>query len=569
MPTIDRPDDISTAGRPAFLDDYAAPRVKRRITPVSRTPVTARLGDVWHAAASRGGGQQVLVDRPADIDPQGATRRSYAEWAQLVDDLAGSLWRAGVRPWDRVAVMKANHLDVALLGSAAARLGAVPALLAWTHTPDVARALLSRLDRPFLITDAVRVDQCDLDESVVRDLTARTISVDATPGRPDILPWADLRGAAHRPPTLRAENEPMVITHTSGTTGIPKLVMHSADSARSLALVEAERWPVFGLRTRDTMAFADPYCHQRMTTGLAAMATVTPELLMISDPLAPEAKALLLERPPTVMETLPNVYLAWEDFARDPARPFRDVRVFINSFDAIHTRTIRTFLHATDRRMPLWIQSWSQSEAGAMVIRPYTRRSVRPRGHRPPPTQALGHPIPSVCKIRAVDPETGRQLPAGQVGLIEVSQPGRCLAYVGEQQRHRDKRNGEWWNTGDLGVLDRFGAVRLIDREVDRIPGTSALELEDVLLDRLPQTTEVIVLPNGGSLPVPVLSTVDDEPVTAADWQRATADLPPMAAPVHIRWDDFPRTATWKVRRIHLRERLLHDAHALGLGRWT
>jgi hypothetical protein len=154
--------------------------------------------------------------------------------------------------------------------------------------------------------------------------------------------------------------------------------------------------PVFGLRADDTVAFCDPYCHQRITTGLLAMATVTPRMMMLSEPFGPAVRRLLGDPPPTVVETLPNIYLAWEGLASDPAQVLRNVRVYINSFDAIHTRTIRTFLDASHRRLPVWVQSWSQSENGALVIRPYTRRSVRRRGRRPPPTQVLGWPIPTV-----------------------------------------------------------------------------------------------------------------------------------------------------------------------------
>jgi acyl-coenzyme A synthetase/AMP-(fatty) acid ligase len=215
------------------------------------------------------------------------------------------------------------------------------------------------------------------------------------------------------------------------------------------------------------------------------------------------------------------------------------------------------------------VQSWSQSEAGAIVIRPYLRRSVRRVGKRPPPTQVLGWPIPFLCRIRAVDPDTGRRVRRGQVGLSEVSQPGRSLAYDGEQYRHDLKRDGWFWNTGDLGVINRFGAVRLVDREIDRIPGGSAIELEDVLLDRLPQTTEVVIRAVADSLPVPVLSTAGDAPIDPADWARATADLPPLADPVHLPWADLPRTATWKIRRVQLREQLFAGASAIGIGRWT
>ncbi|MEV0679098.1 class I adenylate-forming enzyme family protein [Actinosynnema sp. NPDC050436] len=562
-----RPDP---AALPPFLRDYAPTWGRKRLTPLSRVPATAHLGDLWQVAGERGGDQLVITDRPADIDPTGATERTYAGWAALVDQTAAWLYSAGVREWDRVAIMKSNHLDVALLACAAARLGAVPAELAWTHPPEFAHPMLERLDQPFLITDQERLVQCGLDPEVLARLVKRTVVVDGRGERTDVVALDDLRGATAFKVALRALEEPMVITHTSGTTGVPKLVMHSAETAHALTLIEAERWPKFGLKSSDVVGFCDPFCHQRLTTGMLAMATVTPRMIMLSDPQSEQSRQLLVRHKPTVMETLPNIYLYWEQFARSPERPFANVRVFINSFDAIHTRTIRTFLDATDQSSPIWVQSWSQSEAGALVIRPYTRKAVREVGHRPPPTQVLGWPIPGLCKARAVDPETGREVPSGTVGLIEIKQPGRCLAYVGEQDRHDLKRTDDfWWNTGDLGTVSGKGAVRLVDREIDRIPGASALELEDVLLDRLPQTTEVVVLPNGDGLPVPVLSTDDDTPVDPEQWAKATEDLPKLAEPIHVRWSDFPRTATWKIRRVQLREQLLDGAKAIGIGRWT
>ena len=566
--TLFRAGEAVASPLPAFLTDYAPTRYRQRWTPWSRSPATAHLGEVWQVAAQRATTQRVIADRPADIDPEGPADRDYAGWAGLVEHAAGWLHAAGVRPWDRVAVLKANHLDVTLLASAIARLGAIPATLGWTLTPEFARAILARLDKPFLVADSTQLRQCGLDEDAVAALTKRTITVDRTDRR-DVVALDDLRGAPPGRPRLRAANEPMLITHTSGTTGIPKLVLHSAESIHSLALVEAERWPVFGLRPRDTVAYGDPFFHQRMATAMAAVATVTPTVLMLSEPQSPVIRDLLAEHRPTIVETLPNIYLHWESLASDPARPFGNVRVYVNSFDAIHTRTIRTFLHASDRRLPIWVQSWSQTEAGAIVIRPYLRRSVRRVGKRPPPTQVLGWPIPFLCKLRAVDPDTGGRMPHGQVGLIQVSQPGRSLAYVGEQERHDRKRDGWWWNTGDLGVINRFGAVRLVDREIDRIPGASAIELEDVLLDRLPQTTEVVVLAVAGQEPIPVLSTTDDFPLDRAAWMRATEDLPPLAEPIQIPWSQFPRTATWKIRRTQLREQLFSGAEAIGVGRWT
>ena len=326
-------DEAAASSLPAFLTDYAPTRYRRRWTPLSRSPATARLGEVWQVAAQRATTQRVIADRPADIDPEGPADRDYAGWAELVEQAAGWLHAAGIRPWDRVAVLKANHLDVSLLASAIARLGAIPATLGWTHTPEFARAMLTRLDQPFLVADSTQLQQCGLDEDAVAALTRRTITVDRTDRR-DVVALDDLRGAPPGRPRLRAGNEPMLITHTSGTTGIPKLVLHSAESIHSLALVEAERWPVFGLRPRDTVAYCDPFFHQRMATAMAAVATLTPNVLMLSEPESPVVRELLAEHRPTIVETLPNIYLRWESLASDHARPFGNVRVYVNSFDA-------------------------------------------------------------------------------------------------------------------------------------------------------------------------------------------------------------------------------------------
>lgn len=569
VPGVNSDDGAARPAIPRFLTDYTPTRYKKRLSPISRLPALSKMGDIWHVAAQRNPSELIIVDRPPDIDPDGATSRTYTQWAELVDRAAAWLYLAGVRAHDRVAILKANHLDISLLGCAAGRLGAIPCMLSGSYGPETAHPLLERLEHPFLVTDRIHIERCGLTENVVADLTARTISVDGCEDREDIATLADFKDAPPVRPQLREFHEPEIITHTSGTTGMPKLVMHSAESVYSMGLIECERWPRFGLRRDDVVIFCDPYSHERLTTLLLAMSTVTPRVVFLSDPLSPKVKDLIAEHRPTIIEALPNIYLAWEPLASDSARLFRNVRLYINSFDAIHTRTIRKFMAATERRWPIWIESWSQSEQGSLVFRPFFRWVVRRVGRRPVPTQLLGWPVPFYSKHRAVDPVTGKKIKRGQVGLIEVRQPGRCLAYVGEQDRHDLKVNGEWWNTGDLGVINKWGAVRVVDREIDRIPGGSAIEFEDLLLDRLRNTTEVVILPVAGDLPVPVYSTLNDVPIHEQEWAAAVADLPQLAPPVHIRWDEFPRTGTWKIRRVQLREQLFIGSAAIGLGRWT
>ncbi|WPO70379.1 hypothetical protein [Streptomyces sp. KN37] len=83
--------------------------------------------------------------------------------------------------WDRVAVMKRNQPDLCLMASAAARIGAVPALICDNHTPDTTAVLLERLERPYLVTDQGALESMGITSGTVARLTERTACVDGTP----------------------------------------------------------------------------------------------------------------------------------------------------------------------------------------------------------------------------------------------------------------------------------------------------------------------------------------------------------------------------------------------------
>lgn len=535
---------------------------------LSRLRGPLNVGEMFESAAQRHPSRPIVTDRPPDIDPEASTTSSYAGWAQRVVDASAWLHAAGVGPGDRVAILKANHADILVLACAAGRIGAIPALLAWTHSPQSTATLLERLDRPVLVTDRARLSSCGLDAERLRRLTSRTIVIDADASLDGVLALDDLRGGSAPAPAYRGADEAMVIAHTSGTTGIPKLVQHSANTIRSLSRVETEPWPVLGISSDDCAVVCNPYSHARFATMLTAVTTICPKLVFLSQPAVDDARPLIAEHRPTIVEAPPNAFLYWESMAGEAPSPFEHVRMYANTFDAIHVRTVRAFLEASQRRFPVWVQGWGQSESGPVTVAIHTRRSVR-RARRRPVTQNVGFPLPFMTKVRIVDPVTSKTLPRGEPGLVEVRQRGRFLGYVGEDDRFQRKQREGWWNMGDVAIKTRVGSLRLVDREVDRLDGGSGIELEDVLLDRLPELTEVVVLAVKGSQPVPVVATADDAPLSPARWAAAATGMPPLADPVQLPWDDIPRTATWKVQRPLLRELVRPGAQPVGSSRWT
>ncbi|GAA3947322.1 AMP-binding protein [Actinomadura viridis] len=514
------------------------------------------------------------LDRPFDIAPKDGTRHTVGDLARLVAETSGALYEAGLRKGDRLGIVKDNHFDVVLLAAAAARIGALPAMISATNSPEVLRAIFERLEPRVLVASSSVLAAAVRDGVELAGSGTAVVAVDRGDGDgpAGVLQLEDLRGAPVPAADPVGDDEPMICTHTSGTTGVPKLVAHSANTLLGV-LTKLETLPLPGLSIRpgDVVGSCIAFVHGRsITWTFAQLARPPAKVVVLADPDPATVVATLSEHRPTTLEACPNIFQLWEGLLRSNPGLFTQTRAFINTFDAIHPRTVRAFLEASGRRSPVWGQVWGQTEVGPVCMGVYTRRKLRrSRWSQDPVTSNVGRPIPFVTQVRVVDPQTRRKVRRGQEGIVLVRTKGRCLDYLGETDRHREKDWGQgWWNTGDIGVHGRTGGFRIVDREVDLIPGVSGIALESVLLERLEETSEVIVLGVPGRRPVPVLS-VDGGELDPERWRKATADLPDLEDPVLIGWDEFPRTGTWKVRRPVLRERLFGTKETYGTGRWT
>lgn len=530
------------------------------------------MGILFDQCAGQGVRTSVHLDRPFDIAPEGGVDYDLPRLAGLVRAAAGWLAAAGARAGDRVAITKANHWDSVLLACAAVRLGALPALVSAQLPVETTQLLLKRLDPAVLVTDAATLHGAREAETDLTGLARRTLCLD----RPNaglatnILTLDDVRGTGAPSPYRRHDDEPMVVTHTSGTTGVPKLVVHSTETlVRRLARFEAVRWPLLGVRSTDTVVQAASFVHGRAFCWTASALCLAPHAIgIVSDAEPSRAETFLRAHPPTTLEALPSVFVGWRGLTAGAANPFREVRLFASTYDAMHPPVVRAFLGASARRFPVWMQGWGQTETGPLSFRFLTRRSVVRVGERHPTTRHLGRPLPGKVALRAVDPDTFRPVRPGRTGLLLARTKARCLGYLGEQERWSAKVRGGWWNTGDLGSIGRGGAVRLLDREVDAVGGLSCVELEDVIGDRLPEVLECVIVGAPGRRPLPVVVTGDgwlDPP----SWHAAVADLPPLADPVTMSWAEVPRTGTGKARRHELAQRLLDATGTPGSGRWT
>lgn len=523
------------------------------------------MGVLFDECAQRRNPTTVHLDRPLDIAPDGGTEYDVAELAVLVQDAAGWLAAAGAGPGERVAIVKDNHWDYDLLACAAARIGAVPAQLSGHLAPDTLELLLKQLAPAVLVTTAELLDRSRA-AGVDPASYART-SVTIERPTSGAVPLGDLRGAEAPAPRRRGDDEPLVINHTSGTTGVPKLVVHSTRTIiRNLARFEANPVPKIGVRRDDVVATASAYAHGRTFCWTAvALSRAPAEIVVLTGQDPDRADPVLRAHPPTIMEGLPGSYVRFRPLTERLDNPFRRVRLYISTYDAAHPPVIRTYLTASARSNPVWMDGWGQTETGPLTFRFHTRGSIARGGGS---THDVGRPVPIKTRLRVVDPGTFEPVRRGRPGLLLTRTAARCLDYLGESDRWADKQVGAWWNTGDLGIRCWDGSVRLLDREVDRAIELSCVATEDLLEERLPHAQECVLLSLPDAPLLPVIITPDGR-LDDASWRQAVRDLPGLADPVVLTWDEVPRTGTSKVKRRELATQLTGCTETYGTGRWT
>lgn len=516
------------------------------------------IGELFHAAARRNPTTRVTLDRPPQWAPERGVVFTVAELAEQIDELSARLWAAGIRPSEHVALYKSDNFDIALLACATARIGAVPALLSPALPGQVAATLLGRLDRPWLVTDSDTLDGA-LHDIALDKVTRRVLLSAGRAGeRPDAEPLAAHAGAPRRDPVFLHPRQPSLITHSSGTTGTPKLAVHCPEAGwHRLVPQRIVAWPI---REKETAALCITFVHSRFYQGLAMFLSHGNPMVIAVDPDPDRIAELFVRTRPGYIETHPNTYIDWEELDRAPGEPLAGVRVFGATFDAMHPRTIQRMLGASKRRRPVFVQFYGQSEIGPMAGRWYTRRTAHQGDSR-----CVGLPLPGFISMRVVD-EEGRRVRAGRTGHLEVRSRTRILTYLGEDERYAEQLHDGWWRVGDMGRISRLGLLHLIDRDVDRIESTdSNLAIEDLLMSRLEELREVVIVAGPEGEPVPVIAVRGELPLDPQRWRRATGDLPEMAPPRQFPYDGLPRTSTRKIQRPEL-VRMLRDGHPAPFG---
>jgi acyl-coenzyme A synthetase/AMP-(fatty) acid ligase len=483
----------------------------------------------------------IYFDEHVVAFPELELETTYAKCHEALVNKAAQLREIGVKKGEKVIIFKSAKFDSYLLAVAVSYIGAVPAMISY-HLPAPTMDVLSeRLEMPWIIYDYETAHTIDAMTQLNMKKNIRTEDL------------AKIKITQQYPQQLLDTNEISYLTHTSGTTGIPKLIAHSANSMGYRWVLQREVMNWIDDK-QALLAFHISPVHSRFNIGVSSLMTFGFPFMPISDISKENMLKILPRYQPYAFETHPNNFVQLAKVARDFPEQFSSIRYLHSTFDAINNDTMAAFLESSKWENPVFLQIYGQSECGPMIWKKNTLQSLKTSNAR-----EMGVGMEGLSKARVAD-EQGNELPANTPGHIHFLSKGRALTYYKEDERFAQASYGDWWDTGDWGIMDEQGILYLYDRQVDLNENLeSNLAIEDLLLDKHNFLDEVVMIRDKNGRPQPILSVAAEKEMDWDAWWKSIEDMPFLNKPIIMKFEDIPRTATMKVQRLKLE----HDLYGL------
>ncbi|MEU3411956.1 long-chain fatty acid--CoA ligase [Streptomyces sp. NPDC006658] len=408
---------------------------------------------------------------------EGELRLTFAEVWRRALARAGALTGLGVRPGDRIALMAPNTAEFPVAYYAIAAAGGVVVPVHLLLSADEVRHVLKDSGATVLL---VHPAQAETGRAAAEAVGVRVVTLGEELDK--------LAADAEPLPSYvtRAADDPAVVFYTSGTTGVPKGAVLSHFNLVMNATVNA--FDAHDIRADDIALGALPLFHafgQTVSLNSTWRAGATLVLLPRFD--AARAIELMVREDVNTFHGVPTMFVALAAAAADAER-LPGLRVCISGGASLPVAVLERFEAAFGTEV---YEGYGLSETSpaATVNQPVF-------GTRP---GTIGHPLWGVdAEIARAEAEDRIELlPPGELGEVVIRGHNVFSGYLGRPEATAEALVDGWFRTGDLGVKDDEGFLRIVDRKKDVIIrggyNVYPREVEEVLM-RHPDIAQVAVI---------------------------------------------------------------------------
>jgi HIP---CoA ligase len=501
-----------------------------------------------------------FAEREAVVD---GVRMSFAELGERVFQAGRAAIAAGIEHGDRVGIWGPNTWEwiVAALGAVSAGAVLVPINTrfkgreaGYVLGKSGARVLFTArgfldLDYPALLREAGVPGTLERIVLLRGEADSETERFDAFLDSATAVSSDD---AGSRASAVAPEDLSDII-FTSGTTGMPKGVM----TTHGQSLRVFDTWSqIVGLTEDDRYLIVNPFFHTfGYKAGILAClmrgATIIPHAVFD----VPSVLAKIAEERVTMLPGPPTLYQSILNHPDRAALDLSSLRLAVTGAAAVPVEMIKRMRSELTFETILTAYGLTESTGTATMCR---------QGDDPETiANTSGRAIPDT-EVRVVD-DVSNEVSRGEPGEIVVRGYNVMLGYYEDPEQTAEAIDPQGWlHTGDIGVMDERGNVRITDRKKDMfiVGGFNAYpaEIENELLrhpavaqaavvgapdDRMGEVGVAFVVPRAGE-------TADPDAIIAwAREQMANYKVPRRVEVV----DALPVNASGKVLKFELRER--------------
>ena len=477
---------------------------------------------------------------------------TYAELSSLTQSLSAALLEQGVRPGDRVAFLLPNCLEIVLCYYACFKIGAVAVPLNIRFSAELLEYAINHSGARVLISEPNLFSQIERIRSSLREvkqyyLTSHDSEFEGA------RPFADLLATTS---DLKLEtssgNGPAAIYYTSGTTGVPKAVIHSHAS-----LTQATQYQIdqIAITSADTTLILFPICY---LIGFGSQILpfhrcgATCVLLAQFEPRA--ALAAMESHKPTKTYGFPKLYHDLINCPDAGSYNVKSLNFCFSAGEAIAVAIQERFKHVFGVEIT---EGCGMTELQIYCMNP-------PYGDKK--IGSIGKPIRGM-ELSLIDDSGHSISTARRVGEMIVRGGSMTSGYWRDIELTNKSIQDGWFHTGDLAYRDEQGFYWFVSRKSEIIRNEAGLispiEVEGALYAH-PAVLEAGVIgvpdPFEGEVPQAyVVVRQENPPVTESQLiDLVRSRLPGYKAPTRIIFtESLPHGPTGKIDRKTLRAKAL------------